>query len=231
MRKARKGKVEMTANELADYITENSYIGTVTMEDVATMLRQQQNEIDRLNYDLDGFKQNFFVSGFHLQIKMANEQLLKQQEQIDALKSELDRAVELYTEKAIENEALEKELTEAGGMIGVLREYISDLENGLDSSIKLNKAQAERNNEPVAWLLFCDGDESFPQYTKSYKQMREWETYIGDNQRIEPHYTHPVKELTDEEIRHIQAICHLKDVGYDNFIMRFARAILRKAQE
>jgi hypothetical protein len=29
-------------------------------------------------------------------------------------------------------------------MIGVLREYISDLENGLDSSIKLNKAQAER---------------------------------------------------------------------------------------
>lgn len=36
------------------------------------------------------------------------------------------------------------ELTEAGGMIGVLREYISDLENGLESSIKLNKAQAER---------------------------------------------------------------------------------------
>ena len=38
-------------------------------------------------------------------------------------------------------------------------------------------------------------------------------------------------ELTDEEIRHIQAQCHLKNVGYDNFIMRFARAILRKAQE
>ena len=41
----------------------------------------------------------------------------------------------------------------------------------------------------------------------------------------------PVKELTDEEIRHIQAICHLKDVGYDGFIMRFARAILRRANE
>ena len=38
-------------------------------------------------------------------------------------------------------------------------------------------------------------------------------------------------ELTDEEIRHIQAQCHLKDVGYDGFIMRFAKAILRKAQE
>ena len=40
-----------------------------------------------------------------------------------------------------------KELDEAGGMIGVLREYISDLENGLDSSIKLNKAQAERQEK------------------------------------------------------------------------------------
>ena len=39
------------------------------------------------------------------------------------------------------------------------------------------------------------------------------------------------KQLTDEEIWHIQAQCHLKNVGYDNFIMRFARAILRKAQE
>lgn len=36
------------------------------------------------------------------------------------------------------------ELTEAGHIIGVLREYIFDLENGLDSSIKLNKAQALR---------------------------------------------------------------------------------------
>jgi hypothetical protein len=40
-----------------------------------------------------------------------------------------------------------KELDEAGHMIGVLREYISDLEKGLDSSIKLNKAQAERNKK------------------------------------------------------------------------------------
>jgi hypothetical protein len=94
--------------------------------DLVTIIEKQQTEIDRLNYDLDGFKQNFFVSGFHLQIKMANEQLVKQQEQIDALKSELDRAVELYTDKAIKVEQLEKELTEAGGMIGVLREQLQE---------------------------------------------------------------------------------------------------------
>ena len=39
------------------------------------------------------------------------------------------------------------ELTEAGHMIGVLREYISDLEKGLESSINLNKAQAERQEK------------------------------------------------------------------------------------
>ena len=58
----------------------------------------------------------------------------------------------------------------------------------------------ENMNEPVAWLLFRDGGESYPEYTTSYKQMREWETYLGDNERIEPHYTHPAKTLTDEEI-------------------------------
>jgi hypothetical protein len=53
------------------------------------------------------------------------------------------------------------ELTEAGHIIGVLREqicqqqaeisllqeYVCQLEEGLNSSINLNKAQAERNNE------------------------------------------------------------------------------------
>jgi hypothetical protein len=55
--------------------------------------------------------------------------------------TELDKTIFKATTMLRQQEA---ELTEAGGMIGVLREYISDLENGLDSSIKLNKAQAER---------------------------------------------------------------------------------------
>ena len=74
------------------------------------------------------------------------------------------------------------------------------------------------NNEPVAYVNSMCND------------YIDWK---ADPMSIDgqPLYTHPVKELTDEEIRTIQAICHLKDVGYDNFIMRFARAILRKAQE
>jgi predicted aminopeptidase len=42
---------------------------------------------------------------------------------------------------------------------------------------------------------------------------------------------HPTKTLTNAEIQTIQDMCHLKNVGYNTFIMRFAKAILRKAQE
>ena len=66
----------------------------------------------------------------------------------------------------------------------------------------------------------------------SMTTLRKIATMLRQQQaKIEALEANPVKELTDEEIRHIQAICHLKDVGYDNFIMRFARAILRKASE
>ena len=43
----------MNAYELADYITQNSYIGTVTMEDVATMLRHQADYIKHLEEGFD----------------------------------------------------------------------------------------------------------------------------------------------------------------------------------
>ena len=170
--------------------------------DLVTIIEKQQAEIDRLNYDLDGFKQNFFVSGFHLQIKMANEQLLKQQEQIDALKSELDRAVELYTDKAIKVEQLEKELTEAGGMIGVLREQLQE------------EIQARAD-------VLDDLNNRMMKFMKSYNEMA-WKL-----EEVGGAYTHPVKELTDEEIVNLY-----KETEADNGgIREFARAILRKAQE
>jgi len=71
------------------------------------------------------------------------------------------------------------------------------------------------NNEPVAWM--SNGKEFYVQ-----------KNYCPD---FIPLYTHPAKTLTDAEIRTIQDMCHLKNVGYNTFIMRFARAILRKAQE
>jgi len=75
------------------------------------------------------------------------------------------------------------------------------------------------NNEPVAW------------FEQDPDMKSVWYQADKDAPNAIPLYTHPAKTLTDDEIRHIQAQCHLKNVGYDNFIMRFARAILRKAQE
>ena len=104
-----------------------------------------------------------------------------------------------------------KELDEAGGMIGVLREYISDLEKGLDSSIKLNKAQAKRNAEPVAWMYRIKDTDNRWELTWN-------KPTTGELFDTEPLYTHPVKELTDKEI--ITLWNDLVD-----------RTILRKAQE
>ena len=92
----------MNANELADkaesvqtweYGTTDEWI-----EQAATMLRQQQNEIEDL-INAHRFVQNF-----------ADEQ----HQRAVVLESELDRAVELYTDKAIENEALHRFIDERG---------------------------------------------------------------------------------------------------------------------
>jgi len=78
--------------------------------------------------------------------------------------------------------------------------------------------------EPVAWMQTWQNQDGELKHTVNIEQ-------IGKNDI--PLYTHPAKfkELTDVEIRTIQDMCHLKNVGYNTFIMRFARAILRKAGE
>ena len=84
----------MNANELADwliaYMVDDDDYEEKYMEQIVTMLRQQQAEIEDLK------SANRFIQNF------AEEQ----HQRAVALESELDRAVELYTDKAIENEAL-----------------------------------------------------------------------------------------------------------------------------
>ena len=79
------------------------------------------------------------------------------------------------------------------------------------------------NNEPVAWM--------YERPNGSAKLTFVREPMAGTVVTETPLYLHPAKTLTDAEIRTIQDMCHLKNVGYNTFIMRFARAILRKAQE
>ena len=70
------------------------------------------------------------------------------------------------------------------------------------------------NNEPVAWM--SNGKEFYVQ-----------KNYCPD---FIPLYTHPAKTLTDEEITEIfDTTFEVRD--YQDSFIKFARAILRKAQE
>ena len=75
------------------------------------------------------------------------------------------------------------------------------------------------NNEPVAYV--------------SEEDLRDMETHLCNlhlkpKDKDIPLYTHPVKELTDEEILQFQDKVPYT-LGSD--LIDFARAILRKAQE
>jgi hypothetical protein len=99
------------------------------------------------------------------------------------------------------------------------------------------------NNEPVAWAYIKDGefwdaihpDEhaqkegsyTIPLYTHPVSQYK-----AITNTKIEPtvvSYTHPVKELTDEEL--IEFIESWEGLVVTKRTMEMLRAILRKAQE
>jgi len=72
-------------------------------------------------------------------------------------------------------------------------------------------------SEPVAWM--SNGKEFYVQ-----------KNYCPD---FIPLYTHPVKELTDEEIAELsdKILCYQIYDNKESGVFEFARAILRKAQE
>jgi len=81
------------------------------------------------------------------------------------------------------------------------------------------------NNEPVAWIDPYD-----------LERLPHHDCWVNgqEHKNSVPLYTHPVKELTDEEI--YQAWVEAKNTalntrGSDFVEVIFARAILRKAQE
>ena len=80
------------------------------------------------------------------------------------------------------------------------------------------------NNEPVAWMS-QGGDVS---------RSADYFVEMGFTDLI-PLYTHPVKELTDEEINKLWAESHEDGIamqqGFTTQQHYFAHLILRKAQE
>jgi len=130
----------------------------------AAMLRQQQAEIEELK------KQLAFMEGEYpeptIMAKMMEVDLVRQQQ------AELDRAVELYTDKAIENEAL-KQIIDANNLNQNIGQFVKP------------------TNEPVAWAFMLDGD--FWDAIHPDEHAQEEGSYTI------PLYTHPVKEQITKE--------------------------------
>ena len=136
-------------------------------------------------------------------VMLEGAKMLRQQQ---VLIENLNRRIERMIEKQSHYEAM----AHAGG-------FEAGRELGM-------KQERERNNEPVAWIIdvkMTDCDDNFIWNTGNYPdwQVKDWI----------PLYTHPVKELTDEEIEQISDD-HI-DWVYETGDIDFAKAILLKAQE
>ena len=81
------------------------------------------------------------------------------------------------------------------------------------------------NNKPVAWML-ADKE---AEHIRSIMAVQH--DFVPEGCVEIPLYTHPVKELTDEEIEQIWKDCMESPYMQVNNPVGFARAILRKAQE
>ena len=84
----------------------------------------------------------------------------------------------------------------------------------------MEKWVMQMNNEPVAWIRSGDDQLSLVK--------GEDDGYMVWN----PLYTHPAKTLTDDEILELTKDSTIFEYReFDDDMVRFARAILRKAQE
>ena len=101
-----------------------------------------------------------------------------------------------------------------------IRAYNNGVEDG---------RKPDTNNKPVAWMETYKGEPNNLDWDKSNLN------YGSEFHDVVPLYTHPVKELTDEEMKNLiqeyWGDVHIVDPdGYLHEIA-FIRAILRKAQE
>ena len=84
-------------------------------------------------------------------------------------------------------------------------------------------------NKPVAWIALNELNGSYSTFTDDQKQRLLPHVSQCYGKWI-PLYTHPVKELTDEQILNLFEPKYDVEID-DEMLINFARTILRKAQE
>ena len=82
-------------------------------------------------------------------------------------------------------------------------------------------------NNPVAWV--------YPDFFENLEKFDVWSAYKENFDSRIPLYTHPMRELTDEEINKLWAESHEDGIavqqGFTTQQHYFAHLILRKASE
>ena len=120
------------------------------------------------------------------------------------------------------NDRLADQLEQAATMLRQQQAEIEALKQIIDANnLNQNIGQfVKPTNEPVAWMLVdeINGDYMLEKHPS------------GDYDWI-PLYTHPVKELTDEEIMVLYEEYIETQYASESNVLGFGRAILRKAQE
>ena len=96
----------------------------------------------------------------------------------------------------------------------------------MNERIEMLKEMVEKSVNPVGWIGYQEGH--LVSFLRSQEQVNSFLTATDPTGRVEPVYTHPVKELTDEEIKDFLATFPIIFTVDD--LCTFARAILRKAQ-
>ena len=118
---------------------------------------------------------------------------------------------------------------EAGAM---LRQQQADLKDADKYALELERLYEDAKAEIEALKANRKHDFGLGEASGFIKGHKENPYKAITNTKIEPtvvSYTHPVKELTDEEIMHMaKDYCHYTEY---RLAIQFARAILRKAQE
>ena len=147
----------------------------------------------------------------------------------DRLADQLEQAATMLRQQQTEIEALKKDNKE----LHAIAQRMAMAESDARKSLQWFKDAKEMNNEPVAWAVW-EGSVHDMFFTK--EDADELCRLKGGDAKSVPLYTHPVKELTDEKILIVWTssnfVRYTENGHIDEiFFNKFARAILRKAQE
>ena len=77
-------------------------------------------------------------------------------------------------------------------------------------------------NNPVAWV--------YPDFFENLEKFHVWSAYKENFDSRIPLYTHPMRELTDEEISKVADKVFKDYKNWHYYQIDFARAILKKAR-